>query len=279
MTRAMRASPLSAATSRGSIAVGAQTGLEPGEGGQLHVLLAERRQHLLDVAQEHRARPDEQHAGRRQPAPVRVEEVGGAVERDRGLAGTRAARDDEDAGDLGPDRLVLLGLDRRDDVAHAAGAVAFERGEQRAFARDLEAGIGDGPLVEDLVVEAGDLAALLGDEVAAAHDRHRRDRGGTVEGFGDRRPPVDDERRVRLVLDREAADVPARAASSMSRRPNTSGESPMSRSARRRWVTSQAMSRSSRAWWVPPARTSEYAARTRSAAARMDSSRAYAAST
>jgi hypothetical protein len=141
---------------------------------------------------------------------VRVEEVRGAVERDCGLAGARAARDHEDAGDLGPDGLVLFGLDGCDDVAHSAGAVAFERGEQRAFARDLEAGIGDRALVEDFVVKAGDLAALLGDDVPAAHHCHRCDRGGAVEGFGDRRAPVDHERCVRFVLDREAPDVPAR---------------------------------------------------------------------
>ena len=42
-------------------------GLQTVERRELHVLLAERRQHLLDVAEEHRARPDEQHA-RRTPA-------------------------------------------------------------------------------------------------------------------------------------------------------------------------------------------------------------------
>ena len=84
---------------------------------------------------------------------MRVEEVRGAVQRDCGLAGAGPARDDEHAGDVGADRLVLLGLDRRDDVAHAAGAVALERGEQRAFARDLEPGLARRPLVEHLVVE------------------------------------------------------------------------------------------------------------------------------
>ena len=49
----------------------------------------------------------------------------------------------------------------------------------------------------------------VGLEVAAAGDAHRLDRGGPVEGLGDRRAPVDDERREVVVGDRDAADVEA----------------------------------------------------------------------
>ena len=62
MTWAMRASPLSAATSAPVGCRDAQARLQPGDRRELHVLFAERRQHVLDVAQEHRARTDEQHA-------------------------------------------------------------------------------------------------------------------------------------------------------------------------------------------------------------------------
>ena len=44
-----------------------------------------------DVAQERRARADDQHAGALQLAPVRVQQVCGAVQRDRGLAGAGPA--------------------------------------------------------------------------------------------------------------------------------------------------------------------------------------------
>jgi hypothetical protein len=165
---------------------------------------------VLDVAEEHRTRTDEQHTLGREPAPVRVQEIRGAVQRDRGLSGARPARDDESALDLGSDRLVLFGLDRRDDVAHTSGAVAFEGGEERALAGDLQPFGLDRVLVEDLIVEADDFAALSGDEVPAAHDAHRRDRGRAVEGLGDGRAPVDDERSVVIVFDRDAADVPTR---------------------------------------------------------------------
>ena len=60
--------------------------------------LAERRQHLVDVAQEDPVRPDEQHAGARDALAVGVEQERGAVQGDRGLAGARAALHDEHAG-------------------------------------------------------------------------------------------------------------------------------------------------------------------------------------
>ena len=62
------------------------------------------------------------------------------MQRDGRLAGAGPARNHEDAGQVGADGLVLLGLDGRDDVAHAAGAVAFERGEQGALACHFQAG-------------------------------------------------------------------------------------------------------------------------------------------
>ena len=131
------------------------------------------------------------------------------MERHRRLARSRPAGDDEHPGQVGADGLILFGLDRRNDVAHPAGAVAFERGEQRAFTGDLQTGVGDRLLVEDLVVEAGDLTTLLREQMAAAHDPHRGDGGRPVERFGDRGPPVDHEWRVLSVLDRQAPDVPA----------------------------------------------------------------------
>ena len=44
-----------------------------------------------DVAQERRVGADDQHAAAREPVAVGVEQVGGAVQRDRGLAGARPA--------------------------------------------------------------------------------------------------------------------------------------------------------------------------------------------
>ncbi len=99
---------------------------------------------------------------------VGVEEVGGAVQGDGGLAGAGAALDDEDAAVRGADDGVLLGLDGLHDVVHAAGAGGVERGEQHLVGVPaLVAGAGGVGEVEDLVVEGGDRAAG-GADVAAA---------------------------------------------------------------------------------------------------------------
>jgi hypothetical protein len=53
------------------------------------------------------------------------------MERDDGLAGARAALDDEHARLRAADDRVLLRLDRRDDVAELTSPAALERAEQR----------------------------------------------------------------------------------------------------------------------------------------------------
>ena len=185
-----------------------QLGLEPGHGRELHVVLAQRREHLVDVAKEDGARSDEQHAPGREPLAVRVEQVRGAVERDGRLARAGAAGDHEDAGQRGAHRLVLLGLDRGDDVAHPARAMTLQRGEERGLAHDREAGLVGGGRVEDLVVDADQLPPL-GLEVPAPDDAHGLDAGGAVERLGDRGAPVDDQRRLIGLGDGDPPDVEA----------------------------------------------------------------------
>ena len=60
-----------------------------------------------------------------------VQQERGAVQPDRGLAGARTALHDEARLERRADDRVLLALDRRDDVAHLAGARPAELGEQR----------------------------------------------------------------------------------------------------------------------------------------------------
>src|SRR6266542_645737 len=59
-------------------------------------------------------------------------------------------------------------------------ATMFERGEQRRLAHDREAGLVGGGGVEDLVVDADQLAAV-DLEVSAPDDAHGLDPGGAVE--------------------------------------------------------------------------------------------------
>ena len=63
-------------------------------------------------------------------------------------------------------------------------------------------------LAEQLVLEAEQRAAL-DREVPPPGQPHRLPARGPVEGLGDRRPPVDDDRLAVLVGHREAADVEA----------------------------------------------------------------------
>ena len=196
-------------------------GDEIGEHDLLDPGLAERRQHALDVAEEDTVGADDEHALVLEREAERVQQVRGPVQRDHRLAGAGAALDDEHTGLVGADDLVLLGLDRGDDVAERAGAAALERGEQGRVARDLGWGrivgepvvVADAevPLAEQLVLDAEQLAAL-DREVAATDEAHRLAAGGAVERFGDRRPPVDDDRLGVLIGHREAADVEALAA-------------------------------------------------------------------
>ena len=98
---------------------------------ELDPALAEAREDVLDVAQEQRVGADDEHALALQREAVRVEQVGGAVQRHRRLAGARPALHDEHPVQRGADDLVLLALDGGDDVPHAPGAAPLERRQQR----------------------------------------------------------------------------------------------------------------------------------------------------
>ena len=160
---------------------------ELGHGALLDRLLAERRQHLRDVLHERRVRADDEDAP--QPLAVRVQEPRRAMETDRRLAGARAALDDERAVGLGGDEAVLVGLDRRDDVAHPRVAAAVEL---------LEEEVGDGGALDRAAVErlVGDVEELppLRAEAAPLRDAVRILRRRGVERPRRRRLPVDDER-------------------------------------------------------------------------------------
>jgi hypothetical protein len=167
---------------------------------------AERRQDLLDVAHEDRVRADHEDAHPREPVAVRVEQVGGAVQSDGRLARPRPPLYDEHALQRGPDHLVLLALDRRDDVAHASGAGAAERVEQRGFAHEDEPVVGGVRGVEELVLEVDDLPVLRQD-VPPPDDPQRVGRRGPVERLGGGGPPVGDQRLVVGVIDGDSSDV------------------------------------------------------------------------
>ena len=90
-TSAIRASCLSSAAAARVGCRGPGPGRAVVHGGLLDLDLAEGGQHRGDVVQERPVGPDDQHAGPPQPLPVQVEQVRGAVQADRGLAGAGRA--------------------------------------------------------------------------------------------------------------------------------------------------------------------------------------------
>ena len=112
-------------------------GHEAAGGGEHDRRLAQPGQHLADVSQECRVRTDDQHRPLGERVAVVVEQVRGPVQRDRGLARAGTALDHEESGLVGADDLILLGLDRLDDVAHPAGPGRRQCRQQSSFAREV----------------------------------------------------------------------------------------------------------------------------------------------
>ena len=168
--------------------------VEPPGRGEHDGRLAERRQHAPDVLEERAARADHQHAAAGQLLAVGVEQVGHAVQRDRGLPGAGAALDHDHAGQRQPDHRVLLGLDRRDDVAHRRAAGRRQRGQQRRIGRGGSVSVSARLAAKtsswmSATRSSGRDSGEL--EMASADQSHRARQRGAVERPGRGRPPVE----------------------------------------------------------------------------------------
>ena len=98
-TIAMRASPFRRAASRPSSALTCNAVDQALDGRQGDAALPERRQHVLDVAQEQGVRPDHEDALALEGEAVCVEKVCGPVQRHRRLARSRPSLDHHDTGE------------------------------------------------------------------------------------------------------------------------------------------------------------------------------------
>ncbi len=124
------------------------------------------------------------------------------MEADRGLPRARPALDDERRLGLASDQAVLVGLDGRDDVAHAVVARTLELLEQEVV--DGGRSVGE-RAVERFVADAGERLAFHA-ETTTQRDSVRIRRGGGVEGPCRRCLPVDDDHAV-VVIDPAPPDV------------------------------------------------------------------------
>jgi hypothetical protein len=172
----------------------------------LHAALAQRRQHVADVVEEHLVGPHHQHAVAHQPTPVLEQQEGRTVQAHRGLARAGAALHHETLVERGPDDDVLLGLDGSDDLAHRAGARGADLGEHRIG----DAGSGSLVIgVVELLVEVRGQLAIRQREPATVCETERVSVRGSIERGRDRCPPIHHHRVVLVVLDVAATDVPA----------------------------------------------------------------------
>ncbi len=106
------------------------------------------------------------------------------MQTDRGLPRAGGALHADAHAQIRPDDLVLLRLDRRDDVAHRPGAGPLDLAFQQ-FAGNRRGGVGEG-----LVLEGHQLGAVVA-EPPAAPQAHRVRRVRTVERAGDIGAPID----------------------------------------------------------------------------------------
>ena len=176
---------------------GVDAAVEPSGRGEHDGRLPERRQHAPDVLEERAARADHQHAAAGQLLAVGVEQVGHAVQRDRGLPGARAALDHDDAtpAAAGSPRPARPGSWRR---CRASPSRAARTARPAAPGRPRCPRIG---VVEargeDVVVDVDD-PFVRGDpgelEMPSADHSHRARQRGAVERPGRGRPPVEQRR-------------------------------------------------------------------------------------
>ena len=184
----------------------ASLGDEVPQGTDLHALLAKAWEHVGDVGQVGLVRTDEQHAAPAvTQARIGVQQVGGAVQGDNGLSGTRTAVDDESAAGSGADDGVLVRGDGAEHVAHPGRPAAAQAGDEGGLV--VERGVPVKPVRgEHLVPVVADPAA--GPAVpAAAGQAHRVGVGRGEERLGRRGPPVDQQPVTRAVPEAKPSDV------------------------------------------------------------------------
>ncbi len=168
--------------------------------------LAKRWQNLLDVGEEQPVRADNEDALALKGKAVGIKEVGGSMEGDDRFAGAGPALHQQDAGHRSANDLVLLALDRGDDVAEPASARRFDRGDECTLAPHLAFADSQREITEQFIVDSEQRSAA-GGEVPPPLDTHGLAPSSPVERLGNRRAPVDDDRILLAVPDAETTDV------------------------------------------------------------------------
>ncbi len=154
-------------------------------------------------------RTDEQHTAPLVTQPgVGVDQVGGAVQGDDGLSGTRATVDDKCAGRSGADDRILLGLDGAQDIAHPGGPVAAQAGDEGGLVVERRvAGKPVNPVGDEHFVPVVADPAKRPAVSASAGQPHRVRVGGSEERLGSGGAPVDQQLPAAAVRKTQPSDV------------------------------------------------------------------------
>jgi hypothetical protein len=107
------------------------------------------------------------------------------------------------------DDLILLSLNRRDDVAEVTGSCGLERSDQRSMALDLPRGrlaVETTQVTEEFIVDVEQLLST-GREVSATFEPHWVGSRRSIEGLGSAGPPIDHHRVLCSIPHTDAPDV------------------------------------------------------------------------
>ena len=174
-------------------------------GDRTRVLLAEVRQHLVDVLPEDGVDREQVDLLGPQVIALLIEKVRDPLQQDGGLAASRDSADHEHGHVLTADHGVLLLLDRRGDRLHLVRAAAGQRLQKhRILDRHLRVKEREQPVLFQVV-----LPAQLQVHVHAVpvHHVERLAVLLVVVGLRDRRAPVDHQLLPRVLRDPRAPDV------------------------------------------------------------------------
>ena len=169
------------------------------------ILLAQVRQHLIDVLAEHRVDGEQVNLLRPQILPLPVEQVRNPLQEHRRLAAARDSVDQKNRHILAPDDRILLLLDGRRDRLHLVRPAAGQRLQKhRILDRHLRVKEREQPVLLQIV-----LPAQLQIHVDAVPVHHVECLAVLliVIRLRDGRPPVDHQMLIGVLRDAGAADV------------------------------------------------------------------------
>src|SRR5699024_1152945 len=192
----------------GVVRGGVHTRVQLADGAHHCVGLTQGGHDITHIAKERRVGAHDEHSAPLQDPAVGVEQVRGAMQGGDRLAGARPALHNEYTVQAGTDYAVLFGLDRGDDVSHAAGAFAVQGGQESGLA-DASAPLAVGePLHVEVLVVDPDHPAATHTQVPAPNHVRWGPGGGGVEGACGRSAPVHEDGLVFGVAQPDPTHVP-----------------------------------------------------------------------